>query len=237
MRARRQRRCRCQSWLRLQQGQAILLAVVLLAMIGSIAMVSFIKPRNPALDSNAQTAQALAQAKEALIAYATARYNERPGELPCPDRDNNGTAQSSCNTVTTQIGRLPWSTLGLSDLRDGAGERLWYAVSHNFKNNTAVTPLNSNTPGQLSVTGIAPASNVIAIVFAAGAAVAGQTRSTANVNNVAHYLEGENANGDTTFTTAVSSGTFNDRLLAITAAMFFSPGGDARRARSACVSE
>ncbi len=232
--AHRQRHPRSQPRLRLQKGQVILLSIVLLAMAGSIALVSFIKPRNPALDNNAQTAQALAQAKQALIAYAGARYNERPGELPCPDTDNNGSAANRCDTAASQIGRLPWSTLGLSDLRDGAGERLWYAVSSNFKNNTAVTPLNSNTPGQLSVTGIAPASNVIAIVFAAGAAVAGQTRTTANVNNVAHYLEGENANGDTTFATAQSSGTFNDRLLAITAAMFF-PQVEMRVAREARV--
>jgi hypothetical protein len=28
-----------------------------------------------------------------------------------------------------RLGRLPWKTLGLPDLRDGDGERLWYAVS------------------------------------------------------------------------------------------------------------
>lgn len=234
MYARRQRRIRRRPGLRWQKGQVILLSVVLLAIVGAIALFSVIQPRNPALGNNAQTAQALAQAKQALIAYAGARYNERPGELPCPDTDNNGSAQASCNTAASQIGRLPWSTLGLPDLRDSAGERLWYAVSSNFKNNPALTPLNSNTPGQLGVTGIAPASNVIAIVFAAGAAVAGQTRSTANVNNVAHYLEGENANGDTTFTTAVSSDTFNDRLLAINAAMFF-PQVELRVAREARV--
>ena len=207
---------------RLQQGQVILVTLLLLGIVASISLFSLIRPRDPALQDGVRTEQALAQAKQALINYASGRATtNRPGELPCPDRNNNGSAEANCNTVANRIGRFPWSTLGVADLRDGSGERLWYALSNNFKNSTAVTPLNSNTPGQLTVTGISPASGVIAIVFAPGPALAGQTRSAANLNSVAHYLEGENANGDTIFTTAVSNGTFNDRLFAITPTMFF----------------
>lgn len=221
--------------LRLQQGQVILNTVLLLATAVSVSMLGFIQPRNPALAADAKTEQALSQARQALIAYASGQRNNplpvpRPGELPCPDTNSNGTAEPSCNSTATQIGRLPWATLGITDLRDGYGERLWYAVSGNFKNNPAVTPLNSATPGQLTVNGVSPASNVIAIVFAAGPAVAGQDRSAANLNNVSHYLEGENANSDTIFTTAQPSGTFNDRLLTITAATFF-PAVEMRVAR------
>lgn len=205
-----------------QQGQIVLVTVLLLGLVITISLFSIIRPNRVNLENVAQTERALAQAKEALIAYAAGRLSNRPGELPCPDRTNNGQATPpNCNTLTTQIGRLPWFTLGIPDLRDGSGERLWYAVSNNFKNATAVTPLNSNTPGQLAVNGIAPANNVIAIVFAPGSVVAGQSRAAANLNDVAHYLEGENANGDTTFTTATPNGTFNDRLLAITPALFF----------------
>jgi hypothetical protein len=32
-----------------------------------------------------------------------------------------------------RLGRLPWKTLGVADLRDGYGERLWYAVSTKYK--------------------------------------------------------------------------------------------------------
>jgi hypothetical protein len=216
---------------RLQQGQVILITVLLIATVIGISLFTLVRPRDPVLDDNVQTELALRQAKEALIAYASGRPNgagavPRPGDLPCPDTDNNGQVNTPCNTPATQIGRLPWATLGIPDLRDGSGERLWYAVSNNFKDNPPVAtppPLNSNTLGQLTVTGIAPASNVIAIVFAPGAVVSGQSRTAANVNNRTHYLEGENANGDTIFTTAATSGTFNDRLLAITPAMFFPP--------------
>ena len=220
---------------RLQRGQVILMTMLLLGFVVSISLFSLIRPRNPTVDDVAQTELALAQARDALLAYTSGRLTtNRPGELPCPDRNNNGTAETNCNTTANRIGRLPWSTLGIADLRDGSGERLWYAVSANFKNNAAVTPLNSTTPGQLTVTGIAPSSNVIAIVFAAGPVVSGQSRTTANVNNVAHFLESENANSDTTFATAATTSTFNDRLLAITPAMFF-PSVEMRVAREARV--
>ena len=206
-----------------QRGQAILITVLLLGLILTISFYSLVRPRNVDIEANAQTERVLAQAKEALIAYASGRdATNRPAELPCPDADNNGIADSPCGTLAPQItiGRLPWKTLGIPDLRDGSGERLWYAVSDNFKNSPAVTPLNSNTPGQFTVTGIA--SNVIAIVFAPGTVVAAQSRIAANTNDVAHYLEGENATSNNSiFISAASSNIFNDRLLAITPAMFF----------------
>jgi hypothetical protein len=77
--------------------------------------------------------------------------------------------------------------------------------------------LNSDTAGQLTVTGTVPASGVVAIVFAPGGVVGSQTRDTANQNLVQNYLEGGNETaGTTTFVTAAASTTFNDRLHAIT---------------------
>ncbi len=78
-------------------------------------------------------------------------------------------------------------------------------------------PLNSDTLGQLAVTGIEPTGNAVAIVFAPGAPLGAQSRSSANENIATNYLEGENENGNNpTFTTAADSSTFNDRLLALT---------------------
>jgi len=85
---------------------------------------------------------ALAQAREALIAYAVDRPINAvvgPGYLPCPDLDDDGWAESTCGSQSgdsgqeQRLGRLPWKTLGLPDLRDGYGERLWYAVSSKYK--------------------------------------------------------------------------------------------------------
>ena len=66
--------------------------------------------------------QALATAREALLAYATSRPIDEtvgPGYLPCPDLDDDGWAESTCGSMTGEtgqwqrLGRLPWKTLGL----------------------------------------------------------------------------------------------------------------------------
>ncbi len=111
---------------------------------------------------------------------------------------------------------------------------MWYAVSRQFARNPLCMPncpLNSDTLGQLAVTGIDPTGNAVAIVFAPGAPLGAQSRSSANENIATNYLEGENANGnDATFATAADSSTFNDRLLALTNSDFM-PAVERRVAR------
>jgi type II secretory pathway pseudopilin PulG len=116
---------------------AVLLAAVLAASFGAAALAS-----RMALARERATESALAQAREALIAYAADRpinASVGPGYLPCPDLDGDGWAQSTCGSLdgasgqASRLGLLPWKTLGLPDLRDGAGERLWYAVSTRYK--------------------------------------------------------------------------------------------------------
>lgn len=210
----------------LNRGQIFLTVALLLGLVVTLGLFGLVRPDNVDLERTAQTERALAQAKEALVAYAAARHpdDRRPGELPCPDTTNSGQADNACDMTAPKpqiVGRLPTRTLGIPDLRDGSGEKLWYTVSNRFKNNPALTPLNSNTPGNLTVVGLLPTSNAVAIVFAPGPIVAGQLRTAANINNVAHYLEGDNKDTDATFASAASSSTFNDRLLAITPSMFF----------------
>ena len=86
--------------------------------------------------------RALATRTKRCIAYATGRPIDAasgPGYLPCPDLDDDGWAEATCGShrgppgQAQRLGRLPWKTLGLPDLRDGYGERLWYAVSSKHK--------------------------------------------------------------------------------------------------------
>ncbi|MBI5007504.1 MAG: hypothetical protein HZB95_10360 [Nitrosomonadales bacterium] len=142
--------------------------------------------------NNMKSGETLQQAKDALIAYAVSDEN-RPGELPCPDVDNDGSLTLNVdytggagNPCTSLVGRLPWKALGIPDLRDPSGERLWYAVSDPFHAGASAT-LNSETTGTITLTGTA--SNLIAIVFAPGRPLSGQSRITANENNYSHYLE------------------------------------------------
>jgi hypothetical protein len=192
--------------------------LVVLGISVAATVYTLANPASRTLEAEKVTTHALAQARDALIGYAASDDN-RPGSLPCPDTDNNGSAQIFAGSYCPrEIGRLPWRTLGLPDLRDGSGERLWYAVSRRFSRNPAgASVLNTDTSGELSVTGAAPADGVIAIVFAPGPALGSQTRAGADQNVVGNYLEGGNAaTGTTTFVSAPASATFNDRLLPVT---------------------
>jgi hypothetical protein len=116
---------------------AAILAIALTALFTTAIARSATGPRRYAASD-----PALASAREALLAYATARpVNEivGPGYLPCPDLDDDGWAEPTCGSMSGEtgqwqrLGRLPWKTLGLPDLRDAFGERLWYAVSSKHK--------------------------------------------------------------------------------------------------------
>jgi type II secretory pathway pseudopilin PulG len=228
-----------------QRGQAALIAVLLLIGLGAAAFVyALATPAKITIENDKKTAAALAQAKDALIGYAT-RVGEPgstkpgPGYLPCPDTTNDGIANSPCGAKgATAIGRLPWKTLGLPDLRDGSGQCLWYAVSGNFKNSGTAAPdwVNSESEGTLVVnstsgTSIYSGTNaVLAIVFAPGSPLAGQDHSSSSITacggntTVSNYLEGGNQLGATTniFVTGPKTDTFNDKSLVVTSNALFS---------------
>jgi type II secretory pathway pseudopilin PulG len=146
------------SCLRKQRGAALMLMLVII-IIGSAAfLVSALSGAGLKIERAKITANSLAQAKDALIGFSTSvdLSGSRPGDLPCPDMNNDGIAETSCGNAAGstfqnyRLGRLPWKTLGLPDLRDGSGERLWYAVSNNFKYNTRTTCSSSGQPGCLN---------------------------------------------------------------------------------------
>lgn len=163
----------------------------------------------------------LAEAKQALIAYASENFTAvncgtncpRPGDLPCPDTNNDGEAEGTCSTQQSRLGRLPWKTLGLNDLKDGDGESLWYAVSDRYKNNPRVLPLNSNTVGSISLRNtsgqlINDASNnngLVALVIAPHATLTRsdgqqQSRTQANELTASHYLDSAFGEDNASFT-------------------------------------
>lgn len=144
---------------------ALLASMILVLLIGISALVAFSRGTDSEATKQRRTDEALAQAKAALIGYAIGRPLEttepqrRLGELPCPDLDGDGDADIACDSEASRLGRLPWKTLGLPDLRDGDGERLWYAVSHTYKMNPRTTCslpedagcLNSDAAGSITV--------------------------------------------------------------------------------------
>jgi len=222
-----------------RQGGFALIALLALAALMSAYLIANALTRTSAELANERernSMDTLRQAKAALIAYAASeqwqaykgQVTKQPGGLPCPAASTSGSSPGICSSALSRIGRLPWATIGAEDLRDASGEQLWYAVSSNFRRASGTTVINSDAQGLLTITGTAPASNVVAIVFAPGPAIQdstlppGQTqdRSPANINRLASYLEGFTTGAnDYIFTTnALPTATLNDRLIVITQA-------------------
>lgn len=215
--------------------------ITLIALISAYLIASRLTKTDAELtaDREQRTQAALQEAKAALIAYAANPNLTQIGSLPCPDRKlptdtNAGDEESLCGSDAVRIGRLPWKTLNVSsNLRDGSGEPLWYVLSANFRKLINTTIINSDTQGQITVTGSAPASTVVALIIAPGMPLQNQNRDKtdlAALNDPSNYLEGVNAGAnDNSFETRVPPNDrdanggliFNDRALAITHAELF----------------
>ncbi len=215
-----------------QHGAALLVFTVIVVVFALTSFLYLLNSSSYALQQERITNEALAQAKEALIGYAASvkLTTARPGDLPCPDihlpgSSQEGTPSTPCND--NALGRLPWKTLGLPDLRDGSGERLWYAVSNKFKNSTRTTCtspgqsgcLNSDTSGTITVrnpNGVIindgrDTSGAIALIIAPGNALTRedgviQIRNQTNSNDSKHYLDIGNGEDNASFENATTDG-------------------------------
>ena len=218
--------------MRSQHGAAFIVMLVILVMGATAMLVSSLSNSALRIERDKITADALAQAKEALIAYAISSENvnggsgaARPGNFPCPDNNVPSTGYESGSCSSGAVGRLSWKTLGLPELSDGDGEPLWYSLSGNFRK--AATRINSDTLGTLPVydrdgtTLLTPSgSEAVAIIFAPGSIVSNQQRnSSTDKTTASNYLEAANGLNNYTingpFIAADKSDTFNDRLMII----------------------
>ncbi|MDB5812674.1 MAG: hypothetical protein JWN94_4796 [Betaproteobacteria bacterium] len=212
-----------------QRGYAMLALIAALGIATTAVVVTSLSSTAVRNEQGRKTSAALALAKQALIASAAS--NElHPGALPCPDvtgPDNvpDGISDPVIGACTAMIGRLPWQTLGLPELRDADAEQLWYALSTNFQDSSQI---NSRTAGDLTLTGTINATAVVAIVFSAGMALNNgdsRQRTPANINNPAAYLESYDSGNPLQFTTCApdnlhkcpDGSLYNDQLAVISA--------------------
>lgn len=187
-----------------QRGYALLMTTFVALMAMVTVGLALSKPGASAVGLDERGGDAFASVKNALIGYAVRRgvatcanpgnptecnaeLAARPGELPCPDTNNDGLAEATCAGTGQRIGWVPWKTLGIPEPKDSAGETLWYAVALPFLS-TASNPIsggkgyiNSGTVGDLSVLGPGGAqrtNSAVAIIFAPGPTLPGQNRSS-----------------------------------------------------------
>jgi len=224
------------------RGFALLAIVVFLALLATVYATGTVGLSREARSPGTRTAQALAAAREALIAYAATddirasgpAEQIRPGSLPCPDADGDGRLTVGADIVGSAckvyVGRIPWQRLGIPPPVDGSGEVLWYALTAQYRDAGTLEPdagahlaqgglVHPDAPGALSITeqpGGALQPGLVAIVFAPGPALGAQARGGAGAFDPANYLDGPNGTTSTAFVAAAASGLFNDRLLAIT---------------------
>src|SRR3982751_1420768 len=91
-----------------ERGAILLLATLVL--LTAIAFVFAMALGSPASEATRlrTTERALADAREALVAYASDRAIDTivgPGYLPCPDLDNDGWAESTCGSLSGDSGQ------------------------------------------------------------------------------------------------------------------------------------
>lgn len=187
-----------------QRGAALMVMLVIMVMGAAAFLVSSLSRAGLQIERDKITVNALAQAKMALIGWSVSRGDiagkPRPGELPCPDTNHTGTAAGTCTAGA--IGRLPWKTLGIEELKDGYGEALWYAIDGAFRIRFGVAastnqPINSDTRASMQVyakDGITlltpPGLEAVAIIFAPGSVINTQQRGTATEQTTAdNYLD------------------------------------------------
>jgi len=226
-----------------QRGAALLLMLLLLILGATVLFSRNLYSQLPAASRAKTNAELLAQAKEALLGYATTWDATHPGELgflPCPDLDTSGglgegvAHELACGAqYRSALGRLPWRTLGLDPGRTRGGECLWYAVSGSWKAAGAGKPglLNEDSSGQFRVlaadgtsmiAGATPAERPVAVLIAPGQPLPGQVRTRLPTGVAqcggsfvaARYLDNDAASGINNATLTAAADAIDDFITA-----------------------
>lgn len=199
-----------------QEGIAILILLVFLSLAAMAYFLSGFSSEEIKHRQLVSANKSLSQAKDAVIAYAATRADITApspqigeyGFLPCPETFKNGSEGNSAGTCgligRNTIGWLPWKSLGLPPLKDDSGTCLLYAVSASYKKEPPYAMLNEDTNGMFQIVdesvavleGASPEDRIVAIIFAPGGVLPGQSRNYApgslcgeDYGNYAAYLD------------------------------------------------
>jgi hypothetical protein len=149
-----------------QRGVALWLLLIIFAMAGGYAFYRNANNQFSRSGQDTKLALALAQAKEAVIAYAVVD-DMRPGRILCPDLLGDGeTPLLNGAECDAYLGGLPWKALDVRDFQDDHGTRLQLAVHSLFGGRDR--PINSDTATTMRVVAADGSINddAVAIVIA-----------------------------------------------------------------------
>ena len=234
-----------------QQGAALILMVFILSLVVLAYTVKALNGNDLRAKEVANTSQALAEAKVALISWAVNHPNA-PGLMPYPDRnadaggyDGSSDCPGGATLYSHLIGRLPWKGADYNDCNillnglgkeflDGSNEPLWYAVSKNLVHiysptaDPVINPSMIDNPpygAWMSVydkNGQLVSNRVAAIIFAPGPPISDQDRSGGQAD-ATNYLD--------TFDLQSGGGTKSNRTYSSANEDFYM-GEDSRDVRS-----
>lgn len=227
-----------------QHGYVLLALLLVVFVSGSSLFLGSLNNRQQIANAQqSETVYQLMKAKEALLAFAANSatiYSDSwtpggPGYFPCPDTDNNGVAQSGCNSNQPVIGRLPEfvniqmppplpdKRYSLYQDQPGPTGRFWYVVAprhvrhgsasmRQSRHRTSAQAAEANLRMSLDGTG-----NHVALIIAPGEALLGQDR-IASPNSLSSYLESQDSVDPFTFVSSNGTGpqVYNDVVVGIT---------------------
>jgi hypothetical protein len=172
--------------------------LILVAMAGGYAFYRSANSQFTRTGQDTKLAVTLAQAKEAVIAYAVLDET-RPGRLLCPALDDKGISPlltgAECDAY---VGDLPWKTLDVRDFQDDHGTPMKLAIYSLFGGRDR--PINSDTATTMQVVAADGSVNndVVGIIIAPRGA-----------------LDPANSDGDDTFQVGKSATDGDNDMIAV----------------------
>jgi len=219
-----------------QRGVVLLLLLLVFMVSGTTMALSILDNRQDvARKQQDELLLQLRKAKENLLAYTASSYNihsndRGPAFLPCPDTNNDGVAEATCNSNTPLVGRLPQRIIAgsnrieLNDYYADVDRQFWYVAGPRYvfwstsntnrraRNRTSTTNTNA-TNFRLFLDGSA---EYVALIIAPGEALGNQNRSAAPTTS-SNYLEAPNLTAGFNYVSGTADPlTFNDTVTGIT---------------------
>lgn len=223
-----------------QRGFALLLLLLVLVIAGSsFVLGGFNNQQSAYQQQQTELHRQMQQAKTRLLAYVAASNalsgnTNGPGFFPCPDTDNDGQAETTCDPVDTTladcyadtsskpaplIGRLPQTVVQgsnsfvLSDYNAGVDQQFWYVVAPRYVVHSTPVGTTLNSLNRTSATGslydnmrmcLDTTKGYVVFIIAPGEALDTQDR-TANQNLYSNYLDGQNGSDNFSFFSTYAS--------------------------------